>query len=178
MQGQLFAYTIYNWTEGNYNIPFPGWDGTGVFNTYNNVTVTILNDGGSSTNQFNMYDNSALTMFKGNSIDTLNLYENATTSFFGGNLYHLWVDSVSTGWVKLYAHDVFFMPSSGPTDPGSVMGYWLSNNQPFHIGFTGDSTQGETTKSFIQIVPEPASAAIFALGSLLIYSRRKRKPTA
>ncbi|MGD0077668.1 MAG: PEP-CTERM sorting domain-containing protein [Sedimentisphaerales bacterium] len=163
----------FTWTEGHYDLPLPGYPGINILNIYNDVTVTILDNGGSFVNQFNMYDDSSLTMFKGNSIGTLNLYENSTASLFGGNIYYLWVDSTSTGLVKLYAQDVFFMPSSGPTDPGSVMGYWISNNQPFHIGFTGDSLQGEITRSFIQIVPEPATLVLVALGCLAIFRRRK-----
>jgi hypothetical protein len=169
----------YTWTgNGHYQIGGEfGYPTTSFVNTFDTVTVTMV-DAGGVDNAFNMYDSSHLTMY-GGTIGELNLYQNATASLFStGHISSLWVDAASTGWVKLYAHSVIFFPSSGGINDSSVGGWWNSNNQWFEIYFKGDRTQGEITRSFIQIVPEPASSAIFALGSLLIYSRRKRKPTA
>jgi hypothetical protein len=166
---------LYNWSgSGHYQIGgefgYPNPDGV---NTYDTVTVTIVHGGGVGNN-FNMYDSSALSMFDDSYIGNLNLYENATASLYGtAPLMHLWVDAASTGWVKLYAHDVMYEPSSGPTDGGGVLGYWISNNQWFDISFKGDRTQGEITKSFIQIIPEPVTLILLALGSIAVLRRRR-----
>ncbi|MGD0078270.1 MAG: PEP-CTERM sorting domain-containing protein [Sedimentisphaerales bacterium] len=164
----------YTWTgDGHYDVGGQfGYPGTDLIKTYDNVTVDMYTGG--AVSEFDMYGNSKLTMYDG-FISELNLYQNTTATIFAANINNLLVNPASTGWVKLYAHDVFFFPSSGPTDGGSMVGYWISNNRWFDVYFKGDRTQGEITRSFIQVVPEPASAVLFALGSLFICSRRRRK---
>ncbi|MGD0078642.1 MAG: PEP-CTERM sorting domain-containing protein [Sedimentisphaerales bacterium] len=109
-----------------------------------------------------MYDSSHLDMYAGYITDELNLYENATASFFGASyIGQIWVDTASTGLVKFYATNV----SYGQT---GIIGNWLSNGQYFDMDFTGD------TYSHVQIVPEPTTLVLLALGSLAILRRRLR----
>jgi hypothetical protein len=163
------------WTgSGHYQIGGEfGYPNVVEVNTFDTVTVTMVEGG--SESRINMYDSSHLDMDGGDIGDELNLYENATASLFGASyIGDLWVEAASTGWVKLYAYNVIFMPSAVPEDGGGVVGRWNSNNQWFDIQFKGDRTQGEITKSFIQIVPEPTTLALLALGSLALLRRRQR----
>lgn len=87
---------FYNWSgSGHYQIGgefgYPNPDGV---NTYDTVTVTIV-DGGGVGNAFNMYDSSQLTMYDGY-ISRLNLYENTNALLFADSVGYLWVDPTST----------------------------------------------------------------------------------
>jgi hypothetical protein len=156
-----------NWENGNYSIPNSEWPGgSEVLNTYNDVIVTMLSGGGVEV--FNMYDNSELTMNDG-FINTLNLYPDATASLFGGTIHYLWVDPSSTGWVKLYADNVTFMPPN-PSGNIEVHGWWLANPDIFFA----IELQGASSYSHVQIVPEPATIAFFALGGLSAFRRRRQ----
>jgi PEP-CTERM motif len=167
LQGQSDATVTLNWTAGDYNIPDLGWTGgVSVLNTYNNVTVTMLGGGGVG-GEFNMYNNSKLTMY-GGFIGTLNLYPDTTAIIKGGNIsQYLWIDPTTTGWVKLYAYDVEVIPLSN--DYLSLHGNWLADNSFFDI----ELQNGISTYSHIQIVPEPTTIALLALGGLGLFRRRR-----
>ncbi|MFA5554868.1 MAG: hypothetical protein WDA68_09985 [Phycisphaerae bacterium] len=174
-----------NWYEGDYTIPYqvphPGWDGAKLLNIYNDVTVTMPGGGGVG-GQFNMYDNSSLALHLGY-IGELNLYDNASAELYGGMIDKLcigciltakgdWIaDPESTAQVTLYARDVVFWPRTPPPAgySGVLQGYWLANNEPFHIGLYGPDTYSRIT-----IVPEPASITFIALGGLALLRKRSR----
>jgi len=166
LQGKLDAYTIINWTAGDYNIPNLEWSNVDVLNTYNNVTVTILDEGGGGvSDEFNMYDHSHLTMF-GGFIDELNLYPNATATIYGGDyIGSIWVDTASTGWVKLYAVELFYDPLYNTIDYK-----WLDDDMTYVLQLYGSGTY-----SHLQFIPEPTSAVLFTLGSLFISLRNRRQ---
>jgi len=169
LQGQSNATITLNWTTGDYNIPYPGWPGgVSVLNTYNNVTVTMLGGGGIG-GVFNMYDNSQLTMYDG-FIGTLNLYPDTTAIIKGGDIHYLWIDPATTGWVKLYAYDMYVDPLPDSQGYLDIHGNWLADNSFFDI----ELQNGISTYSHIQIVPEPATIAFLALGGLAVLRRRKR----
>lgn len=103
------------------------------------------------------------------SVDYLYLYENATASLFGGWIMSgLSIDPASTGWVKFYAYNTRFEPL-GPLGKGHLYGNWSANDMPFNINLTSNGAY-----SHIQIVPEPATLVMLALGGLSILKRRKR----
>jgi hypothetical protein len=157
----------FSWTEGHYDLPLPGISGINILDISNDVTVT-MNEGG--VHQFSMYDNSELTIY-GGLIDYLNLYDNATATFFGGDMPgELYIDPAATSWVKLYAYDIIYVPIN-PYGEGILMGNWL--NVPY--GTFNFDLRGSGAHDKIQIVPEPASLALLALGSLTILLRRKDK---
>jgi len=158
------------WTSGDYEIRNNNeWHHIIELQTYNDVTVKMYE--GTSVNQFSMYDNSELTTY-GGAITYLNLYDNATASFFGlGPLNELYIDPASVAQVKLYATFSKFEPY-GLDGEGTLYVRWLSNNYSFQFGLVGEGAYDH-----VQFVPEPASAVIFALGSLLICSRRRRNRT-
>ena len=160
------------------------WEGNGIYeirtggewfyipelNTYDNVTVKMYEGG---VNQFSMYDNSVFTMYGPGSVDYLNLYENATASFFGGQIMsELYIDPASMAQVKLFAHDITFLPLNPPFEPyseGILNGRWLSNEMPFSINLVGQGAY-----SHIQFIPEPATLVLIGLGGLAAFRRRLR----
>ncbi|MFA5553340.1 MAG: PEP-CTERM sorting domain-containing protein [Phycisphaerae bacterium] len=158
-------------TEGHYFIPdpinYPAWGHIDVLNLRDTVTVTSLNS--SSVDRLNMYNSSFLVVYDG-TIDELYLYDNAKAELHGGLYAKLYIDSESTAQVTIYARDVRFSPDTPPPAgySGSLRGYWLDNNEPFHIGLYGPDTY-----SHITIVPEPASAFLVSFGALLLGLRRK-----
>jgi hypothetical protein len=155
----------FSWTEGHYDLPFPDYPGINILNIYNDVSVT-MNGGG--VYQFSMYDNSELTTYEG-TISYLNLYNNATATFFGGGIPgELYIDPAATSWVKLYADKVTYVPIN-PYGEGILMGNWL--NVPG--GTFSFDLRGTGAHDKIQIIPEPTTLAMLALGSLAILQRRK-----
>ena len=143
---------------GTYEIgPGKDWDVISKLRTYDEITIKIYEGGG--VGYFWMYDNSKLIKYDG-SIVNLYLYDNTTASFFGGSApMDIYVDPANTGWVKFYANNVTY-------DQSGIFGNWLSDGQYFQIDFTGD------TYSHVQIIPEPTTLALLALGSLSLLRRR------
>jgi hypothetical protein len=125
--------------------------------------------GGGIGGVFNMYDNSQLTMYDG-FIGTLNLYPDTTAIIKGGDIHYLWIDPATTGWVKLYAYDMYVDPLPDSQGYLDIHGNWLADNSFFDI----ELQNGISTYSHIQIVPEPATIAFLALGGLAVLRRRKR----
>ena len=167
LQGQSNASIIINWTTGDYTIPYSGWSGADILNTYNNVTVAM--PGGGVGGTFNMYDNSKLTMY-GGYITTLNLYSDTTAIIKGGDIHYLWIDPTTAGWVKLYAYDMYVSPQQDSQGYLGIHGNWLADNSFFDI----ELQNGISTYSHIQIVPEPVSFALLALGGLGILKKHRR----
>jgi PEP-CTERM motif len=116
-----------------------------------------------------MYDNSKLTMY-GGYITTLNLYPDTTAIIKGGDIHYLWIDPTTVGWVKLYAYDMEIAPLPDSQGRLDIHGNWLADNSFFDI----ELQNGISTYSHIQIVPEPTTIALFALGGLGILKRRRR----
>lgn len=146
------------WTSGDYEIRTNSeWYHIIELQTYNDVTVKMYE--GTSVNSFSMYVNSELTKYDG-SIVNLYLYDNAMALLLGGTVpMTIYSDPASTGWVKFYATNVSYSQTE-------INGNWLSDGKYFQIDFTGD------TYSHVQIVPEPTTLALLALGSLVIFRRR------
>jgi hypothetical protein len=169
LQGQSSAIDVV-WTEGHHEI------GTGkeyfqIVNlwTYNDVTVTM--PGGGGVGYFRMYDDSKLTDLAGG-VNNLYLYDNTMASFFNGFTMAIYIDPYSSALVSLYAYDVTFHPLNPPFEPyseGWFDGRWLANDNFFHIDLTGSGAY-----SHVQIVPEPATIALLALGGLTILKKRTR----
>jgi len=165
-QGQLNADVVLNWSgDTHYDIPgSPEWAGAAnVLNTYDNVTVTMLGGDGIG-GQFNMHDNSQLTMY-GGFIGELNLYQNSKATFFGGDyIGSIWVAPESTGWVKLYAVELFYDPLYNTIDYK-----WLDNDMTHVL-----QLQGSDTYSHLQFIPEPATLLLLGLGALAGLRHRRR----
>jgi len=155
------------WTSGSYEIRSNNeWYHIIELQTYNDVTVKMYQ--ATTVNSFSMYDNSNLTMY-GGGISELNLYNNATASFFGGNVAGiLYIDPSNAGWVKLYAYNVTYIPYN-PNGEGILQGYWL--DVPY--GYFDIDIRGQGAYSHVQIVPEPATLVLLALGSLAVLRRRR-----
>jgi hypothetical protein len=168
LQSQSKASGYYNWTEGDYNIPDLWGADADVLNTRNNVRVSMFN--GAYVAQFNMFDNSKLTMYDGY-INTLNIYPDATAIVRGGDIHYLWVDPASVGWVKLYAYDVRVSPLPDSHGYLALYGYWLADDSFFSIQLEN----GISTYPHIQIIPEPATLVLLGLGSFAIFRRRRSR---
>ncbi|HUT30869.1 MAG TPA: PEP-CTERM sorting domain-containing protein [Sedimentisphaerales bacterium] len=68
--------------------------------------------------------------------------------------------------INIYGYDLVMSTSGGSYGDGQVYGYWV-NDSPFLI-----SLRGAETHSHINLIPEPGTLALLALGTLLL--RRKR----
>ena len=105
-------------------------------------------------------------------IGTLNLYADATAIIKGGDISQsLWIDPATTGWVKLYAYDMYVSPQPDSQGYLSIHGYWLADNSFFDISLQN----GISTWSHIQIVPEPASALLIGLGWAFVRLRKRQR---
>jgi len=68
--------------------------------------------------------------------------------------------------VNIYAYDFNYDPTGGDLDGGQITGYWF-NDSPFAIDLYGAETY-----SHINVIPEPSTILLLALGASFITRRR------
>jgi len=93
---------------------------------------------------------------QGNSIVNIYAAEDTLEMFAAGN------DSVA----YLYAYDVTYHSIGGIKNDGWIEGLYISNDAPFSFSFYND-----VSYLHLNIVPEPTSFLLFALGVLLFKKR-------
>jgi hypothetical protein len=152
-------YSLYTWNYSVANISDGSiygvsvWDyatanlsGDGNVISLGAGVLGIINMMGGTTEYLRAGDFSVVNMFGG----TVNIYLNA------------W-DSAT---VNIYGYGFDYDPSAGNWNGGQLTGFWLDDT-PFIIDLAGSGTY-----SHINLVPEPGSLILFALGALLV--RRKK----
>jgi hypothetical protein len=141
------------WTSGHHEI-FPG-DFYGEIWMESDATATMI---GGEVYKLEAFDQSMFDLL-GGQIELLIGHEYSRISIYGGSVGALGV--VDNGSVDLYAYDVIYYPSGGHFDNGWVEGRYLVNDLPFSF----DLGAAETL-SHINVVPEPGSLALLAVGVL------------
>ncbi|MDH4241933.1 MAG: PEP-CTERM sorting domain-containing protein [Phycisphaerae bacterium] len=124
-----------------------------------NNSIVNFSDGASGVSigagdfgKLNMYDGTTDLMGVIDS-GTINLYGGLITESLGA-----WNDSV----VNIYGYDFNYDPMGGSLDGGQLTGFWLDST-----AFTID-LYGTETYSHINLIPEPSTLVLFAIGFFLI----------
>jgi len=147
------------WISGHHEIT----DGElyGEIYIYNDVTVDIF---GGDIYKLETYD-VTVTDWYGGAITELCTWEDSLISMYGGQLNRL--QAAENSVIQLYAYDVIHHPTGGHYDRGWFEGSYFLND----LYFTFDLISLDTF-SHINVVPEPTTVFLLALGALFI---RKRK---
>ena len=107
----------------------------------------------------NIYDGDIKRLYiQGNSIVNIHAAGDTLEMFAAGN------DSIA----NLYAYEVTFHSNGGIKNDGWIEGKYISNDLSFSFSFYND-----VSYQHLNIVPEPATVLLIALGSLLLTRRRR-----
>jgi hypothetical protein len=131
--------------------------------------VWLLNDAsldfvGGSMGHLDTWNNS-MADIDGGTMDYLCTYDNSVVNLHSGSWN--WMVSGNASAVYLYAYNVTHDPTGGSFGDGSLEGYFYKDDSQFSFSLLNPGTYPH-----IQIVPEPSSLALLALGSLLLRLRR------
>ena len=110
---------------------------------------------------------SILNMF-GGTIEYLGALDSGTVNLCGGYI----TDSLSSsdsGVVNIFGYDLAKTNSGGKYGYGQVQGFWFDDT-PFNIDLNGSETF-----SRINLIPEPSSVILLALGVLLVKRKNNVK---
>ena len=128
---------------------------------YNDATADMF---GGDVYKLETFDITGFDIFTG-VMDILDVHDNSTINIHGGSLGTLGAADDSS--VNLYAYDVTYHPTGGHYDRGWVEGRYLNNDLYFNFDLVHMGSF-----SHINVVPEPATLLLFALGGLML---RKHK---
>ena len=142
------------WTSGHHDILEP--DVYGEIYMYNDATATMI---GGDVYKLEIYDLTAFDML-GGEMDLLYVHDDTTINIYSGTLSAL--GATENASVDLYAYDVIHHPTGGHFDRGWLEGNYLLND----LYFTFDLNHLDTF-SHINVVPEPTTVFLLALGGLL-----------
>jgi len=100
----------------------------------------------------NIYDGDIEWLFtQGNSVVNIHAAGDTLEMFAGGN----------ESLVYLHAYDVTYHPTGGLADVGWIEGTYFSGDLPFAFSFYNDASY-----SHINVIPEPCTLAVLAVGAL------------
>jgi hypothetical protein len=144
---------------------------------------SLANISGGSVRSVSTWDHATTNLYDGGSIFSLGAGISGTINMMGGtteylhaggsctfNLYGGTVTDSLNAWdfatVNIYGYGFDYDPSAGNRNGGQLTGFWFDNTT-----FTID-LYNPVTYDHINLVPEPSSLILFALGAFLI--RRKK----
>jgi hypothetical protein len=131
-----------------------------------------INISGDVAIQSTVINGSATTYINGGNLNTVEVYSDGGTGFYSGtvNGYLL-----ASSQVNIYGYGFNYDPFGGSNDGGQLTGFWMDDSA-FSIDLKnyggGDFPVGVTYDN-LNLVPEPATLALFGLGSILIRCRKK-----
>jgi len=146
------------WTSGHHEI----LDGNLYHEIwmYNDATATMF---GGDVFKFELFDVTIVDIFDG-ALTDLRLHDNSIGNLYGGNLDRLGI--TEAGLLNLYAYDVTYHETGGYYDRGWIGGTYIDSRFYFNFDFVEPGTF-----SHINIVPEPTTLLLVALGGLLVMKR-------
>ncbi len=151
--GEVRADT--EWTSGHHVVS--GSDSYFEICMYSNATADIF---GGEIYKLETFNITAVDIF-GGQMDLLYVHDDSTINIYNGNLDALGV--TENGSVDLYAYDVTYHPDGGHFDRGWIEGKYIADD----LFFTFDLNHLDTF-SHINVVPEPSTILLFALGTLFL----------
>lgn len=156
--GEILTLDAYNTSNANIS----GGNVRSVF-TRDHAT-TNLYDGG-SVFSLGAARQSGVVNMTGGITEYLRAGELGIINLYGGTV-NIYLNVWDSAKVNIYGYGFDYDPSAGSWDGGQLTGFWL-DGADFSIDLYGLGTYNH-----INLVPEPSSLILFALGALLI--RRKK----
>jgi hypothetical protein len=149
----------------------------GSINTLDATDFSTANVSGGSVLTLAAYDSATVKLFPNGSVFSLDSAGAGTAYMSGGiteyaragesstmNLYGGTVTNYMNAWgsstVNIYGYNFTYDPLAGSWDGGQLTGFWLDDT-----AFTIDLYSRETY-SHINLIPEPSSLALLAVGAL------------
>ena len=123
-----------------------------------NISAGLISDGIGA-------DYSGTLNMTGGTTQGANFRGEATANLFGGVISDFLM-AAEDSIVNIYGYDLFKTSSEGSYGYGFVTGYW-DDGTPFTIDLDGSGTY-----SHINLIPEPSSCIVFALGSLILKQKK------
>ena len=156
--GEILTLDAYNTSTANIS----GGNVRSVF-TRDHAT-TNLYDGG-SVFSLGAARQSGVVNMTGGITEYLRAGESGIINLYGGTV-NIYLNAWDSAKVNIYGYGFNYDPSAGNWNGGQLTGFWLDDT-PFIIDLAGSGTY-----SHINLVPEPCSLLLLALGCLFL--KRKK----
>jgi len=156
----------------------------GDISTLNAFEFSTANVSGGEVAGLDACGNSTVNLYDAATLFAPRVWNSATLNMTGGTVHH--IGSINSGTINLYGgivsdrlvainysvvnvfgYDLVKTPSGGSYGYGQVYGFWLDGT-----AFTID-LNGAETYSHINLIPEPCSLILVALGGLFLKGKRQ-----
>ena len=152
-------YSLYAWNYSTANISDGSIYGVSVWDY---TTANLSGDGNVTSLGAGV---SGIINMMGGTTEYLRAGDFSVVNLYGGKV-NIYLNAWDSSKVNIYGYGFDYDPSAGSWNGGQLTGFWLDDT-PFIIDLAGSGTY-----SHINLVPEPGSLILFALGALLV--RRKK----